>query len=251
MGGRPGDDYNGRGDVRELLMRHGWTCVGGGGNECWRRPGKDQGWSATFRDRVFYVFSSNAAPFEPNHAYSPFAVYCIARSSGRIWRQRPHAAGRRDLVAIVITRGMDLSRIVCHGPPSPTLPPRPEHPDPGPASPELFRVPGFVSEVMDHCLATAPYPNVPLAFCGALALQAVLAGRKVPRPCRQPQQPLRLGAGLFLGRQGLAAEGQHVRAAPCRTGGVARREVRLGRGDSGFIVPYAEPCCSRPTRSTA
>ena len=32
---------------------------------------------------------------------------------------------------------------------------------------------------MDHCLATAPYPNVPLAFCGALALQAVLAGRKV------------------------------------------------------------------------
>ena len=43
----------------------------------------------------------------------------------------------------------------------------------------MFRVPGFVSEVMDHCLATAPYPNVPLAFCGALALQAMLAGRKV------------------------------------------------------------------------
>ena len=32
---------------------------------------------------------------------------------------------------------------------------------------------------MDHCLATAPYPNLALAFCGALALQALLAGRKV------------------------------------------------------------------------
>jgi hypothetical protein len=42
--------------------------------------------------------------------------------------------------------------------------------------------PGLVSEVMDHCLATAPYPNVVMAFAGALALQAVLAGRKVRDP---------------------------------------------------------------------
>lgn len=54
--------------------------------------------------------------------------------------------------------------------------------DPGPMPEELFRVPGFVSEVMDHCLATAPYPNVVMAFAGALALQAVLAGRKVRDP---------------------------------------------------------------------
>lgn len=51
--------------------------------------------------------------------------------------------------------------------------------DPGPIPDELLRIPGFVSEVMDHCLETAPYPNVALAFCGALALQALLAGRKV------------------------------------------------------------------------
>ncbi len=54
--------------------------------------------------------------------------------------------------------------------------------DPGPLPDELLRVPGFVSEVMDHCLATAPYPNVVMAFSGALALQAVLAGRKVRDP---------------------------------------------------------------------
>jgi hypothetical protein len=51
--------------------------------------------------------------------------------------------------------------------------------DPGPMPAELLRIPGFVSEVMDHCLETAPYPNAALAFCGALSLLAVLAGRKV------------------------------------------------------------------------
>ncbi len=43
----------------------------------------------------------------------------------------------------------------------------------------MLRVPGFISEVMDLCLDTAPYPNVTMAFCGAMALQAFLAGRKV------------------------------------------------------------------------
>jgi hypothetical protein len=35
---------------------------------------------------------------------------------------------------------------------------------------------------MDYCLATAPYPNQVMAFSGALALQAFLAGRKVRDP---------------------------------------------------------------------
>ena len=55
-------------------------------------------------------------------------------------------------------------------------------PDPGPMSDELLRIPGFVSEVMDYCLATAPYPNTVMAFCGAISLQAFLAGRKVRDP---------------------------------------------------------------------
>ncbi len=54
--------------------------------------------------------------------------------------------------------------------------------DPGPLPDELLRIPGFVNEVMDHCLATAPYPNLVMAFCGAVALQAFLAGRKVRDP---------------------------------------------------------------------
>ena len=174
---RPGDDFNERGDVRELLRRHGWQLVRGGDNEYWRRPGKERGWSASLRDGVLYVFSSNAAPFQPDRAYASFSVYALLEHGGdftaaAVALRAEGFGGDGD------DGEVDLSRIVCLGVPPPPRPP-PEHSDPGPLPAALFRVPGFVSEVMDHCLATAPYPNVPLAFCGALALQAVLAGRKV------------------------------------------------------------------------
>jgi len=55
----------------------------------------------------------------------------------------------------------------------------PALPDPGLLPEDLLRMPGFVSEVMDHSLAVAPYPNVVMAFCGAVALLAILSGRKV------------------------------------------------------------------------
>jgi hypothetical protein len=54
-----------------------------------------------------------------------------------------------------------------------------EHPDPGPIPEPLLHVPGFIDQVMAYTLETAPYPERALAFGGALALQAVLAGRKV------------------------------------------------------------------------
>ena len=50
---------------------------------------------------------------------------------------------------------------------------------PGPIPEHLFNVPGFVGRVMDFTLANAPYPNLGLAFCGAMALQSYLCGRKV------------------------------------------------------------------------
>jgi len=81
-GSRPGDEFNERGDVREVLRRHGWTLVRSSKNEYWRRPGKERGWSATLRDGVLYVFSSNAAPFEPDRAYAPFSVYTLLQHGG-------------------------------------------------------------------------------------------------------------------------------------------------------------------------
>ena len=82
----PGDDFNARGDIRPLLLGAGWQFSGArpDGNEDWTRPGKDpsRGISATYKDGCFYVFSSNAAPFEPNVKYSPFAVYATLRHNG-------------------------------------------------------------------------------------------------------------------------------------------------------------------------
>lgn len=175
--GRPGDDYNERGDVREVLKKHGWALVRPGENEYWRRPGKDSGLSATLKNGVLYVFSSNAAPFESQRAYGRFSVYALLEHGGDFvsaasaLRAEGYGTTGSEMLA-----GVDLSALVDV--------PEPDEPrnviaDPGPIPPELFRVPGFVGEVMDHCLATAPYPNPALAFAGAAALQAFLAGRRV------------------------------------------------------------------------
>ena len=177
---RPGDDFNARGDVVALLEKHGWRACGkrSDGNLHWTRPGKTRGTSATLKDRTFYVFSSNAAPFEPNTAYSPFAILtllehgCNYEAAATALR----AEGYGELAAS-LSDGVDLSQF--HSGLGCREPSPPRQTDPGPIPESLCRVPGFVSEIMDHCLATAPYPNVPLAFCGALALQALLAGRKV------------------------------------------------------------------------
>jgi len=81
-GERPGDAFNARGDIAALLVQHGWMLVRDGENQYWRRPGKTKGWSATLKDRVFYVFSSNAAPFDGPKAYGPFAVYTMLEHNG-------------------------------------------------------------------------------------------------------------------------------------------------------------------------
>jgi len=187
---RPGDDFNNRGDVRDVLEKHGWVRIKGGENEYWRRPGKTSGTSATLKDRVFYVFSSNAAPFEPNEAYSPFAVYAILEHGGDF------SAATLALSAIgfgqseSLPTGVDISGIVgmsaeiancatdkadnSHNGHS-----RSDIADPGPIPEHLFQVPGFVAQVIDFTLASAPYPNLGLAFCGAMALQSYLCARKV------------------------------------------------------------------------
>ena len=183
---RPGDDFNNRGDVRVVLEQRGWRCVRGGENEYWCRPGKTCGTSATLKDRVFYVFSSNAAPFEPNRAYSPFAVYTLLEHGGN-YEQAARSlrlSGYGSACAADSGAGVDLSAIVGRTEPmsadTAAQPPESCGPsDPGPFPDELLRVPGFVGEVMDFCLETAPYPNPVMAFCGAIGLQAFLAGRKV------------------------------------------------------------------------
>jgi hypothetical protein len=184
---RPGDDFNQRGDIRAVLAQAGWTRVREGVNEYWRRPGKESGWSATLKDRVFYVFSASAEPFEPNRAYSPFSVFALLNHGGR-YEDAARALRLAGYGGAMPEddHGVDISGIVNMTPRAGACaagaPRAPEIPDPGPMPVDMLRMPGFVSEVMDYCLATAPYPNPVMAFAGALSLLAFLAGRKVRDP---------------------------------------------------------------------
>jgi len=87
-GNRPGDDYNRRGDVIELLERHDWLVMRGDetSEKRWlRRPGKHEGsWSATYHNdlRLLYVFSSNAYPFDCERAHMPFGVFALLEHDG-------------------------------------------------------------------------------------------------------------------------------------------------------------------------
>jgi putative DNA primase/helicase len=48
-GKRPGDDFEARATIAEIMEPSGWVKVHASGQvEYWRRPGKDQGWSATW-----------------------------------------------------------------------------------------------------------------------------------------------------------------------------------------------------------
>jgi len=163
---RPGDEFNARGDIRDTLLKHGWQLARQGTNEYWRRPGKTKGWSATLKDRVFYVFSANAYPFEPNRAYAPFAVYAFLEYGGDFARaaEHLHTQGYGDSLPVSSYQ---------------TTLQAPLYVDPGAIPDDLLYVPGFISEVMNYTLTTAPYPNRVLAFAGAVILQSFLAGRKV------------------------------------------------------------------------
>lgn len=81
---RPGDIYNKKADIRPLLQKHGWIRDRTRGDyEHWTRPGKERGVSASLIDgKFFYVFTTNAPPFQPEKAYSFFGVYTCLEHAG-------------------------------------------------------------------------------------------------------------------------------------------------------------------------
>jgi P4 family phage/plasmid primase-like protien len=81
----PGDDFNARMKWADILGPLGWVFVyQRGDTQYWRRPGKDQGISATINhngtDRL-HVFTSST-PFEPSQSYSKFGAYTILNHHG-------------------------------------------------------------------------------------------------------------------------------------------------------------------------
>jgi hypothetical protein len=194
---RPGDDFNQRGDVRDVLITHGWTLVRPGENEHWCRPGKSVGTSATLKAGVFYVHSTNATPFDPDTPYSPFGVFALLEHDGNF--SKAARALRRLGFGSAHTQpqGRDMSKSDSNTPQpvSDSLAasdlsvsdgqneadelPKHEASDPGCFPEHLLNVPGFIGDVMAYNLATAHREQPILALAGALTLQAVLAGRKV------------------------------------------------------------------------
>ena len=82
---RPGDKYaktlEAIEDMKSCLRLAGWKEESRG----WTRPGKDSGISATVgkvAPHVFYVFSSNASPFEGGKGYDPFQVISLLDYNG-------------------------------------------------------------------------------------------------------------------------------------------------------------------------
>ncbi len=102
-GNRPGDDYNRRATWEEILTPHDWQVSRTSGQVTyWTRPGKDPklGLSATtgkcsseHGGDLLYIFSSNAAPFDGDKAYSKFAAYTLLEHSGDFAKSAKHLAG--------------------------------------------------------------------------------------------------------------------------------------------------------------
>lgn len=115
-GERVGDIYNDStqaiDDAKSLLQQHGWTDLG---NNQWRRPNKtDGGASATFgkvAPNCFYVFSSNADPFDSNKAYTPFQILAFLKFNGDFTATAKFLAPEKQLNTITVKKEMTVDEM--------------------------------------------------------------------------------------------------------------------------------------------
>jgi hypothetical protein len=90
QGSRPGDEFNRRANWEDILAGHGWRVDRVVGEVTyWTRPGKGRGVSASTgfckgdtTGDLLYVWSSNADPFEPGHAYDKFGALTTLEHHG-------------------------------------------------------------------------------------------------------------------------------------------------------------------------
>jgi hypothetical protein len=123
-GTRPGDMLNEQADLdwwQDLLSRHDWREVSRPGLASrgvyyFQRPGKvGREPSATYgkTGQCLYVFSSNAQPFEPDTAYTPFSAYALLEHNSDF---------RAAATALAKIYGLDTAKVATHnGHPPPTI----------------------------------------------------------------------------------------------------------------------------------
>lgn len=173
-GERPGDAFNERATWAEVLEPWGWVRVGGqGGVTRWRRPGKEQGISATTGHAgtdFLYVFSTSTV-FEANRGYSKFSAYALLN----------HGADFAEASRTLSLQGYGLE-----------LPQRDPEVDIAPLLANLFgseakppalgslmKVPGAVGELAEWIEAGARRSQPLLAMAASIAAVSTLIGRKV------------------------------------------------------------------------
>ena len=195
----PGEDFDARGDIRPLLEAHGWTMVHGGANEGWKRPGKEgEGQSASFNGTVFYVFSSNAAPFEAGKGYGKFGVYAILEHGGDLQAASAALAEKGYGRRTDPTAGVDMADVIKEAEreaaggeeievsepeerAAPTIRAKANSPSSS-SSPTidsaLFQPPGFLGEFVRCGMENAVCPNEPLIFCSGLTALSAMMGQR-------------------------------------------------------------------------
>jgi hypothetical protein len=195
-GPSPGDDFDQRGpDWPVILEPHGWHAVHQRGEVTyWRRPNKDgRGWSATTGActsqagrALFFVFSSNARPFEPQKGYSKFATYTLLNHASDFgaaaktlaaagYGDGPSAPAGRLVLGTNATVNGQAPR---EGASEPWALPVPFH-QPGdlPPFPAALLPPWLAAWVLAEAEATQTPPD--LAGCLALAVAGAAVARKV------------------------------------------------------------------------
>lgn len=163
-----------QGIIPRLLTANGWRYVETrGSNEYWRRPGKDDGISGTLNleKLCFYVFSSNAAPLEPNRAYSALQLAATFEFNGDEKAAARHYLDERDSTIAVSS----LPDIIVE--PTKRKATKPKE---RPAFPEkLLNVGGSLGDLMEYTESQEYKPQPTLRFAGALALLSYLTARKI------------------------------------------------------------------------
>ncbi len=103
----PGDDYNAKVSWEQILEPLGWSKVYTTRDKvtAWRRPGKNEGVSATTNhagNDKFFVFSTSTQ-FEAERSYSKFAVFTLVEHGGdfaasaRALRSQGYGEARKEL----------------------------------------------------------------------------------------------------------------------------------------------------------
>ncbi len=165
------------GELQRSLTAHGWRYVETRGeNEHWRRPGKSEGISGTLNleKQCFYVFTSNAAPLEPNRAYSALQLIAALDFGGNETEAARHFADERDATRSVSSLPDFVVEPTKKKPAEkPKTTERPTFPA------RLMEVGGLLGDLMSYTESQEYKPQPTLRFAGALALLSFLTARKI------------------------------------------------------------------------